>query len=123
MNKFYSFLVAAALAVVASATAVAEDGAGSKFTRGAVGLLFGWLEIPNQMYETAVNDGPGMAATVGFAKGLGNMITRYAVSTYEFVTFPFPINDYKPVMQPEYPWGFLASEGNVVVPAPTSKAK
>ena len=95
--------------------------AGAKLTRGFVGLVFGWLELPQQMYQSAVEDGPGMAATVGFAKGIGMVCARYLVSAFEFVTFPFPINDYKPMLTPEYPWGYLGAEGTVTVPAPTSK--
>ena len=97
--------------------------AGAKFTRSIVGLVFGWLELPNQMYQSAVVDGPGMAATVGFAKGLGMTCARYICSTYEFLTFPFPINDFKPVMDQEYPWGYLAAEGNITVPAATSASQ
>ncbi len=103
--------------------AVDNQTAGAKFTRGIVGLTFGWLELPNQMYQSAVNDGPGMAVTVGFAKGLGMTCARYLCSTYEFLTFPFPINDYKPAMDQEYPWGYLAAEGNVTVPAATSASQ
>ena len=97
--------------------------AGAKFTRSVVGLVFGWLELPNQMYQSACNDGPGMAVTVGFAKGLGMTCARYICSAYEFVTFPFPINDYKPLLEQEYPWGYLAAEGNVTVPAATSASQ
>jgi len=66
--------------------AVDNQTAGAKFTRSVVGLVFGWLELPNQMYQSAVVDGPGMAATVGFAKGLGMVCARYICSTYEFLT-------------------------------------
>ena len=123
ISMLVSVIALAAVLGLSANSATAEDHAGTKFTRGAVGLLFGWLELPGTMYDTAVNDGPGMAVTVGFAKGLGNVLTRYMVSTYEFVTFPFPINDYKPAMQPEFPWGYFSNEGTVTVPAPTSKVR
>jgi putative exosortase-associated protein (TIGR04073 family) len=116
-------LGAASLFAADGTPAVDNQTAGAKFTRSVVGLVFGWLELPNQMYQSAVNDGPGMAATVGFAKGLGMVCARYLCSTYEFLTFPFPINDFKPVMDQEYPWGYLASEGNVTVPAATSASQ
>jgi putative exosortase-associated protein (TIGR04073 family) len=114
---------AASLFAADAPPTVDNQTAGAKFTRGIVGLAFGWLELPNQMYQTAVNDGPGMAATVGFAKGLGMVCARYLCSTVEFLTFPFPINDFKPLMDQEYPWGYLASEGNVTVPAATSASQ
>jgi putative exosortase-associated protein (TIGR04073 family) len=126
MKTSRGFLTALCLtgALVLSADAYAgpetADTAGGKLTRGFVGLVFGWLELPGQMYDSAVKDGPGMAATVGFAKGLGMVCARYIVSTFELVTFPFPINDYKPVLEPEYPWGYFATEGTITVPAPTS---
>ncbi|MBM3887870.1 MAG: exosortase system-associated protein, TIGR04073 family [Verrucomicrobia bacterium] len=117
--------VAAAICLSTASLMAAEAGgdnatAGAKFTRGVVGLIFGWLELPGQMYDVAVKDGAGMAATVGFAKGLGMVAARYLVSTVEFVTFPFPINDYKPLLEQEYPWGYFATEGTITVPAPTS---
>ncbi|MCX6900042.1 MAG: exosortase system-associated protein, TIGR04073 family [Verrucomicrobia bacterium] len=114
---------AASLFAADAPPTVDNQTAGAKFTRGIVGLVFGWLELPNQMYQSAVNDGPGMAVTVGFAKGLGMTCARYLCSTYEFLTFPFPINDFKPVMDQEYPWGYLAAEGNVTVPAATSASQ
>jgi putative exosortase-associated protein (TIGR04073 family) len=117
--------VIAALGVVTASVAQEESQwtPGKKLGRGFIGLVFGWLELPAQMYDTATKDGPGMAATVGFAKGLGKVCARYIVSTVEFVTFPVPINDYKPLLQEEYPWGAFATEGTITVPAPTSSAR
>ena len=117
-------LGAASLFAADETPAVDNQTAGAKFTRSVVGLVFGWLEVPNQMYQSAMNDGPGMAVTVGFAKGLGMTCARYICSTYEFLTFPFPINDFKPVLDQEYPWGYLAAaDGTVTVPAATSASQ
>ncbi|MBI5396804.1 MAG: exosortase system-associated protein, TIGR04073 family [Verrucomicrobia bacterium] len=117
--------VAAALCAAAPVTSADEEGwtPGKKLGRAFIGLVFGWLELPGQMYDTATKDGPGMAATVGFAKGLGKVCARYIVSTVEFLTFPVPINDYKPLLTEEYPWGAFATEGTITVPAPTSSAR
>jgi len=117
--------ITAALAAAAPMASADEEGwtAGKKLGRGFIGLVFGWLEVPAQMYDTAVKDGAGMAFTVGVAKGLGNMCARYIASTVEFVTFPVPINDYKPLLRDEYPWGAFATEGTITVPAPTSSAQ
>ena len=114
---------AASLFAADAPPTVDNQTAGAKFTRGIVGLAFGWLELPNHMYQSAVNDGPGMAVTVGFAKGLGMVCARYLCSTVEFLTFPFPINDFKPMLDQEYPWGYMAAEGNVTVPAATSASQ
>lgn len=119
------FTVSAALAALTPVVCADEEGwtPGKKLGRAFIGLVFGWLEVPGQVYDTAVKDGPGMAATIGLAKGLGNMCARYIVSTVEFLTFPVPINDYKPLLKDEYPWGAFDVEGTITVPAPTSSAR
>lgn len=125
-NRLLSVLAVVAALGVATTGYSAEESSwtpGKKLGRGFIGLVFGWLELPAQMYDTSVKDGPGMAATVGFAKGLGKMCARYIASTVEFLTFPVPMNDYKPLLTEEYPWGAFATEGTITVPAPTSSAQ
>jgi len=128
MKSFHRILsvlaMIAALGVATTSYSAEESNwtPGKKLGRGFIGLMFGWLELPAQMYDTSVKDGPGMAVTVGFAKGLGKVCARYIASTVEFLTFPVPMNDYKPLLAEEYPWGAFATEGTITVPAPTSSA-
>ena len=83
----------------------------TKFFRGVVNLVTGWMEIPKQMSLTWQEKGPAQGMSLGFAKGLGWAVGRTAVGAYEIVTFPFPIpEEYRPIMQPEYVLSDLPQE-------------
>jgi len=75
-----------------------------KFCRGVANVLFGIVEIPNQMTKTTATQGGGAGVTYGFGKGVMRWFEREGVGLYDLVTFPVPIpKGYKPVMQPEFP--------------------
>jgi putative exosortase-associated protein (TIGR04073 family) len=79
-----------------------------KLARGVSGMTLGVLEIPGNMAAETDARGPGEGLPLGFAKGLGMLVERELVGVYEFVTSPFPVpNDYRPIMQPEYPWSYF----------------
>ena len=79
-----------------------------KLARGAAGMVAGFLELPGNIIAVNREDGPGAAATIGFAKGLGMIPVREVVGVYEFVTSPVPVpDDYRPVVAPEYPWDYF----------------
>lgn len=74
-----------------------------KLGRGLANILTGWIELPNQIYKTSVEENVGMGLTVGLAKGIGMTVVRTGAGLYDTVTFPFPIpEDYEPLLEPEY---------------------
>jgi putative exosortase-associated protein (TIGR04073 family) len=86
----------------------AEDTAFEKMGRGLAGMTTSFLELPGNIAATSREDGPGAAATLGFAKGIGMIPVRTLVGVYEFVTAPIPVPDgYRPIIEPEYPWDYF----------------
>lgn len=75
-----------------------------KLGRGCSNLLFGVVEVPNQITKVTSDQGGGAGCTYGVGKGLSRWVAREFVGVYEIVTFPVPMpHGYKPVMQPEFP--------------------
>ncbi len=102
--------VAALSAMVFVAPVGADDHAGTKLLRGVVACVFGFLEIPGNMVQIAQKDSIPEGIFEGGLKGLLMMVTRTTVGVYETVTFPIPIKDYKPVIDPTYPWDYFCGE-------------
>jgi len=74
-----------------------------KLGRGCSNLLFGVVEVPNQLTKVDSEHG-GAAMTYGLGKGLVRWVRREFVGVYEIVTFPVAApRGYKPVMMPEFP--------------------
>ena len=75
-----------------------------KLGRGLCNSITFPMEIPLQIGNTNVSDGPFAALTWGVLKGIGMTALRAAVGVYEVVTFPLPCPaDYKPILtKPEY---------------------
>ncbi len=77
----------------------------SKLARGVGNLLFGVLEVSRNIYNTSERDGILAGLTAGTFKGVGYTIVRMGTGAYETITFPLPLpEDYRPLVQPEYPW-------------------
>jgi putative exosortase-associated protein (TIGR04073 family) len=99
----------ACLVCVGSVSASIEEpevnhNAGRKLGRGFANLLFGIVEVPNQIHHTSQAEGGGAAATLGVGRGIGKFLWREVVGVYEIVTFPVPApSGYKPIIQPEFP--------------------
>jgi putative exosortase-associated protein (TIGR04073 family) len=75
-----------------------------KLGRGCSNLLFGIVEVPNQVTKVTSDQGGAAGVTYGVGKGLCRWFAREVVGVYEIITFPIPMpRGYKPVMQPEYP--------------------
>ncbi len=75
-----------------------------KLGRGFSNVLFGIVEVPNQVTKVSSDQGGGAGCTYGVGKGLCRWVAREFVGVYEIVTFPIPYpHGYKPVMQPEFP--------------------
>jgi putative exosortase-associated protein (TIGR04073 family) len=74
-----------------------------KLGRGCSNLLFGIVEVPNQITKVDSSEG-GAAITYGIGKGIFRWVRREFVGVYEIFTFPIPVpHGYKPVMTPEFP--------------------
>ena len=58
-------------------------------------------ELRRSMEESALWDGPEVAYTTGFIRGLNRTLARTAVGAYEVITFPIP--KYDPYMLPANP--------------------
>lgn len=81
--------------------------AARKFGRGLAGMTTSFLEFPcNIVAETQEKGAIGVP--IGFAKGLGMVVTRTLVGVYEFVSAPFPYPaGFQPILKPEYPWSYF----------------
>lgn len=108
MKRSSGLAVAAYTAILLLAAPEAHAGtAAQKFGRGVAGLVGGVLELPGNIYkETKANGWSGLP--MGIAGGLGMVVSRELVGTYEFLTAPFPMPaDFKPILKPEYPWDYF----------------
>ena len=75
-----------------------------KFGRGLANVLFGIVEVPNQITKVTSEQGGGAGATYGVGKGFVRWMGREFTGVYEIVTFPVPVpKGYKPIMHPEFP--------------------
>jgi putative exosortase-associated protein (TIGR04073 family) len=73
-----------------------------KFMRGVANVTLCPAEIPNQMFREAYKSSPGSGAFVGIFKGIWKGTQRFAIGTWEIVTFYYPgNNNYQPFIQPE----------------------
>jgi len=101
--------------VLGPATALASEKytAARKCGRGAAGMLLGVLEIPGNMVKETRENGPARGFTLGFVMGIGMLVVRTLVGTYELFTSPFEIPEgFKPLIEPEYPWDYFEDEGS-----------
>ena len=74
-----------------------------KLGRGIANVLFGIVEVPNQITKATSEHGGG-ALPYGIGKGFVRWFGRELAGVYDIVTFPVPIpKGYKPVMKPEFP--------------------
>jgi putative exosortase-associated protein (TIGR04073 family) len=79
-----------------------------KLGRGLAGMTTGFLELPGNIAAENRDHGPGAAATIGFAKGLGMIPVREVVGVFNFITAPIEVpSGYRPIIQPEYPWQYF----------------
>jgi putative exosortase-associated protein (TIGR04073 family) len=98
-------------ALLLPGTALAQEyTAARKAGRGVAGMTLGVLEVPGNIVQETRTNGFFSGATVGFAMGVGKLVARELVGVYEFVTAPFAVpENYEPVLQPEFPWGYFES--------------
>ena len=83
-----------------------------KLGRGTSNLTLGVLALPREVYTTTRDRGPFLGATWGVGKGMAMVVATEVIGLWEVVTCPFQMpRDWKPVMNPEFPWeGFAKDE-------------
>ncbi len=117
----WSIICSVALLTMAVTTPAQAHDMCDKACRGMSSMVFFFLELPGNMADVGTKEGCLMGVTKGFAKGLVMMPFRGLIGVYEFFTFPFDIQPgYKPVLEPEYPWGYFCGGDDK---APSSGAK
>ena len=108
------------LTVTLLATPAAAETAARKFVRGLAGMTTAFLEVPGNMVAETDARGPAEGLPLGFAKGLGMIIPRVLVGVYEFVSAPFELPaGYRPILQPEFPWGYFQGQRGDMTSAPS----
>jgi putative exosortase-associated protein (TIGR04073 family) len=77
-----------------------------KFSRGVVNVATGSLEVPKKTYIESTRSDQWIETVgrmlSGTFIGLGRTVIRTGAGVYDVVTFPFPIQDYDPILEPEY---------------------
>ncbi|HVM61155.1 MAG TPA: exosortase system-associated protein, TIGR04073 family [Verrucomicrobiae bacterium] len=107
--KLLTLLTVFALLLPVCAMADTEDvprgqNALRKLCRGVANVLFGIVEVPNQITKATADHGGGAGVTYGVGKGFARWIGREVTGVYDIVTFPAPFpRGYKPIMKPEFP--------------------
>ncbi len=107
--KLLCVLLATTFAAATATFAEKEDqpaghNALRKLGRGFANLLFGIVELPNQITKATSEHGGAGGVTYGIGKGFARWIGREVTGVYEVVTFPVPFpKGYKPIMMPEFP--------------------
>ena len=107
--KLLSLLLIATLALSLTARADLDEAPSKqnalrKLGRGFANVLFGIVEVPNQITKVTSERGGGAGVTYGVGKGLLRWFGRELAGVYDVVTFPVPLpKGYKPIMQPEFP--------------------
>jgi putative exosortase-associated protein (TIGR04073 family) len=102
------FLVSAVLLPVGTLADTDDSPKGQnalrKLGRGVANVLFGIVEVPNQITKVRSDHGGAAGVTYGVGKGIFRWFGRELTGVYEVVTFPIPFpHGYKPVMKPEFP--------------------
>lgn len=88
-----------------------EYTAARKAGRGLAAMTTCFLEVPGNMVAQSREHGPGMGIPLGFVFGLGKIVIRVLVGTYEFVSAPFEAPaGFEPIIEPEFPWSYFEDE-------------
>lgn len=86
------------------------DSSPRKLGRGLANMTTGIIVLPAKVIETTRDHGPFLGATWGLVKGLGWVVATETIGVFEFLTCPFETPpDFKPILQPEFPWGHYQS--------------
>ena len=81
-----------------------------KLQRGFLNVALSPFEISNELSKEVRNDTFPPSWIAGLGRGSIYAVGRALVGVYEMVTFPLPYPaNYKPVLQPEFPWQLAPS--------------
>jgi putative exosortase-associated protein (TIGR04073 family) len=105
MSRPPKVLLLAGAIMVFSSAAWADDGdglsypakIGGKLGIGLMNAATGIVEIPKSMAVESSKEGIGMGMSVGFLKGMTNMLGRSFLGMLDVVSFPLPT---KPLVTP-----------------------
>jgi putative exosortase-associated protein (TIGR04073 family) len=117
MRRTLAFLLVLPLVAPPAWAATTRDtgdyGPTDKLSRGVANITTGVLALPGTIAQKTEEDGAS-GVPVGIGMGLYHMVARELVGVYDLVTFPLPQpNNYRPVMQPAYPWQYFTQSGDV----------
>jgi|GEM_PF-2717605 len=73
-----------------------------KLGRGAANVLSSPLEVLYHARNVKQHNGTIAGHTVGALQGVAWMGTRLVVGLFEVVTAPYPLNEFAPILQPEF---------------------
>ena len=102
-KKLSLFLAAAAIGFLSMSAQAEESGIsypariGGKFGIGLINTVTGIIEIPKSMMVVSAEEGIGMGMSLGFVKGMTNMLGRTLTGMVDVVSFPIPT---KPMITP-----------------------
>lgn len=112
-----------ALVLVVPTAASARDSSARKVGRGAANLTLGVLALPGEIVHTTRDSGVFVGATWGFVKGVAMFVTTEVVGLFEVLTCPFETPPgFKPILEPEYPWGYFTKGGTQRVTSRKAKS-
>lgn len=77
-----------------------EFNSSRKLGRAVNNILFGWFEIPEQVFRKSELHGVGAGSTYGVVNGVGKTFKRMGYGFYELFTFYCPT--YKGTFKPPY---------------------
>jgi len=96
-------LVLAVFIMNAIAPSVSAQTATRKLGRGFANMFLGFLELPQNVVDTAESDGALAAITYGIVRGTAMSVLRTSVGVYETITFLIPLPwAYETIIEPEF---------------------
>jgi putative exosortase-associated protein (TIGR04073 family) len=116
--------LAVALACALAAGQSAADSSPRKLGRGLANMTTGVIVLPAKVIETTRDHGPFVGATWGLVKGVGWVVATETIGVFELVTCPFELPpDFKPILQPEFPWQHYQDPAKRATEAKPAKRK
>lgn len=74
-----------------------------KLYRGVINIVTGWIELPKNVYDVAIENDFASSVILGIPKGCYMAILRTGAGVYDTLTFPFSIpKGYGPLLEPEF---------------------
>lgn len=78
----------------------------TKLSRGVINVGTSVLEVPKKAYIESSRSDQWIETLgrlhAGALIGVGRTVIRAGAGAFDIITFPFDINDYEPILEPEY---------------------